>query len=303
MTGGCWMIRTIRSGRVIEKSQFYLGERKPRKPRRKGSSSIAKKDQNLKTAERRLAQTLNCNFGEGDVFLTLTYDEEHLSALGSDPGKAADRTCALFIRRLSRELGKLGIKQKLVWITADKDEGSLEDVRLHHHVIIKREGFEIGKLLAVAGRAVEDIWGQGLTSFELLRDQDDYTPLAVYLVRQAINGPDAKKWHPSRGLEKPIVKNEVLVTKVKELRAPGGVEVKETGRFDVETGSHYIRYIAPDKTGERMAKKISELEEDIRWLREELKEIPFKHSRTAVARMIEEKEVELRKLRQKTGLF
>lgn len=297
------MIRTIRSGRVIEKSQFYLGERKPRKPRRKGSSSIAKKDQNLKTAERRLAQTLNCNFGEGDVFLTLTYDEEHLSALGSDPGKAADRTCALFIRRLSRELGKLGIKQKLVWITADKDEGSLEDVRLHHHVIIKREGFEVGKLLAVAGRTVEDIWGQGLTSFELLREQDDYTPLAVYLVRQAINGPDAKKWHPSRGLEKPIVKNEVLVTKVKELRAPGGVEVKEIGRFDVETGSHYIRYIAPDKTGERMAKKISELEEDIRWLREELKDIPFKHSRTAVSRMIEEKEVELRKLRQKTGLF
>lgn len=293
------MIRTIKSGKVIEKSQFFAGEKRPRKPRRKGGTSASKKDSNLRCAERRLAQTINCNFEKGDLFLTLTYDDEHLSKIGLDTDKA-DRECALFVRRLSRELGRIGIRQQLLWITADKDELTFDPVRLHHHVIIKRAGFEIfrdqeGKIgsVKVGSRTLTDIWGQGLTSIEILREQDDYTPLAVYLCRQALNGPDAKKWHPSRGLEKPIVKNEVIVTRVHELRAPGGADVKEIGRFDLETGSHYIRYIEPPKKEAKKQRDVERALEELTRLRSDLKSVSSVLGRKALEKAIAKKEQEL----------
>lgn len=251
MKGGFWMIRTIKSGKVIEKSQFYVGEKKPRARRRKGSSTLAKKDSNLRLAERRLAQTINCNFAAGDLFITLTYDEEHMQALGEDPVKGAEAAFGLFLRRLGRELGKIAIKPAFVWITADKDQDTLEPVRLHHHLIIKRAGFEVKRSGAkledvkIGGRKLEEIWRQGICYAEELAEQDDYLPLAVYMVRQAVNAPDAKKWHPARGLAKPEIKSEIIVARAHELRAPGGADVKEIGHYDIETGSHYIRYVVP----------------------------------------------------------
>ena len=103
MGGGYWMIRTIRSGRVIEKSQFYVGERKPRKARRKGASSTKKLDANLRDAVKRLAREINCNFAAGDLLLTLTYDEEHIGKVGEDFG-AAEREGGKWWRRMSRNL-------------------------------------------------------------------------------------------------------------------------------------------------------------------------------------------------------
>ena len=75
------MIRTIRSGCVIEKSQFYVGERRPRAKRRKGNSSAKKRDSNAMSAVRRYARLMNCNFAAGaGILLTLHYDAVHLPA-------------------------------------------------------------------------------------------------------------------------------------------------------------------------------------------------------------------------------
>lgn len=239
MKGGFWMIRTVKSGNVIEKSQFFYGGRRPRRDRRKGSSTVAKMDQNMNQAVRRLARTINCNFSRTDLLLTLTYDADHLP----QDYKQADRQVALFTRRMERS----GAKVQGVWITADKDkQGNPE--RLHHHAIIKADGIDLKKtgdvLTAfVGGRKLEDVWGCGILHAEHLEDQEDYTPLAAYMVRQAVDVPDAKKWHSSRGLAKPVIEDEVITQQAEELRAPGGADVLEIGHYDAETGSHYIRYI------------------------------------------------------------
>lgn len=248
--GGYWVVRTWRSGKVIEKSQFYVGERRPRAPRKKGSTTLERKDKNMNTAVRRLARIINCNWGRGDLWLTFTYDDAFLP--GSS--KEADKRMDLAWRRLRRALETVGVQLRGYWITADKDPETGDEVRLHHHAVISSEGVTVrwgedGQLAecSVNGRELADIWGMGSIDVETLREQDDYTPIAVYCIRQSVDAPDAKKWHATRGLKKPVVEREVVVDRPRELRAPGGAVVREVGHYDSMGGGHYIRYIRGPK--------------------------------------------------------
>lgn len=246
------MVRTIRSGNVIEKTQFYVGERKVRSDRRKGSSSRAKMEANRTAAVRLLARTINCNWTQGDLLLTLEYDEPHLPQNTAE----SDKLAALFWRRLSRELKRVGVKVRGFWLTADKEERTGDQARLHVHAVLSSEGTEIkweeetGQFLSckIGTRELSELWGLGGVHVEPLRAQDDYTPLAIYLLRQAAEAPDGKRWHPSRGLKKPVIESERMTAYPRELRAPGGACVHEIGHYDEETGSHYIRYTRKHKT-------------------------------------------------------
>lgn len=252
MEKGYWMIRTIRSGKVIEKSQYFVGERKPRSDRRKGSSTLSKKDKNMNEAVRRLARVLNCNFGKDDLFVTLTYDDAHEPQTTED----AEKYISLFIRRLTRTLGK-EVKMKGVWITSDKDEKTGNPVRLHHHLVIGNSGFTVRKdgmtySALIGEKDLKDIWKAGYVNVEPLKEQDDYTPVAAYLVRQAVNLADAKKWHSSRGMEKPVIESEIITNSPHELHSPPGAIVQEISAYDASTGTHYIRYNRkPRKKGRR----------------------------------------------------
>ena len=258
MGGGYWMIRTIRSGRVIEKSQFYVGERKPRKARRKGASSTKKLDANLRDAVKRLAREINCNFAAGDLMLTLTYDEGHIGKVGED-FDAAEREGGKWWRRMSREIKAAGGVLRGIWMTSDTDPETGEVVRLHHHAVISSEGVTIerdaeGKIecATIGGRKLSDIWGNGTADVKPLREQDDYTPIAAYFVAQARKTGDKKKWHPSRNLKKPVIESEKIVTNARELHTPPGATVLEIGKYEEGSGSHYVRYIRkprPPKVG------------------------------------------------------
>ena len=248
--GGFWMVRTIRSGSVIEKTQFYVGERKVRADRKKGSSSRAKMEANRTAAVRLLARTINCNWTKGDLFLSLDYDAAHLPKDAAD----SDKQASLFWRRLSRELKAQGVKVRGLWLAADKDDAG-DPARLHVHAILSAEGTSIawdpetGKMLCcmIGTRELSELWGNGGAYVEPLHDQEDYTPLAVYLLRQAAETPDGKRWHPSRGLQKPVIESERVTAYPRPLRSPGGAKVHEIGRYDEETGTHYIRYTRKKK--------------------------------------------------------
>lgn len=255
------MVRTIRSGSVIEKTQFYVGERKVRADRKKGSSSRAKMEANQTAAVRILARTINCNWSKGDLFLSLDYDEAHLPK----DVASSDKIAALFWRRLSRELQKQDVKIRGLWLTADKDDVG-DPARLHVHAILSAEGTSIawdpetGKMLhcLIGTRELSEIWGNGGAYVEPMHDQEDYTALAVYLLRQAVETTDGKRWHPSRGLRKPVIESERVIAYPRELRAPGGAKVHEIGRYDEETGNHYIRYTRRPR--ERKENKLKEAE-------------------------------------------
>lgn len=237
---GKWMIRTYKSGKVIEKSKFWVPEQAKRRSPKKASSSKRKQDENERDAIKALARLINCNYSHGDLWLTLNYSAEGMVRLialaGSDDidtvKKAADKELTLFLRRMKRELAKQGIELKYIALTSDMDGKTGELVRPHHHIIMPRAAYELCKKQ----------WRLGGVDYQLLRDQADYTPLATYLVKQCRRQANENRWKSSRNLDRPIISEEETHSKGM-LHAPAGAEVKDSGHYDDESGNHYIRYV------------------------------------------------------------
>ena len=251
MAGGYWMIRTVRSGRVIEKTQFYVGERRPREKRKKGSSSAGKKESNATAAVRRYARLMNCNFacGEG-ILLTLDYDAKCIPV----DKAAAERELEKFWRRLSYALKRLGVSLRATGVTSELDGETGERVRLHHHLLISCEGVAVarnerGEICATVGeRDLRDIWGCGGVDVERISEgQEDLTAIAVYFLKQVEAENDERRWKSTRNLKKPVIESEHVSASSRMLRAPGGAKVSEVGHYDESSGSHYIRYIRRKK--------------------------------------------------------
>lgn len=249
------------SGKTVELSSVWVPTNtKPRKARTKGSSSAAKKDENENDAVKRLARIINCNFAYGDLLLTPKYDNEGFAKLeqwareNQEEGeawedalmRAAEREGALYMDRIRELLKKQGAKVKYVLVTSDMDEETGELVRVHHHLVIPRVHFE----------DAAKSWKLGTVDYQILKDQDDYTPLAVYLCKQVRRRPDAKKWTCSRGLKKPTVSTR-WAGAGEELRPDkGGILV---GRNDWEPGKpQYIRFVKRPLPSERQKKELSE---------------------------------------------
>lgn len=173
-----WMERTYRVGDVVEKFVGPVGNNtKPRAGRKRGNTTERQFERNDKAAARKLARLINANFKPGDMFITLTYDTEHLCGR-----KEAEKQVRLFFDRVKRMLARDG--RELFWIltTSDTDGGSGEPVRIHHHLILPRLAYEV----------VCEKWQAGTVDYQLLKHQKDYYRLAVYLLKQAKREPDAK---------------------------------------------------------------------------------------------------------------
>lgn len=248
---GKWMIRKYVSGSVIEKSKFWVPEQTKRRRPKKASSSFRKRDENEREAIKELSRLVNCNFTHGDLWLSIGYSEkgfkalcETVSADGTESldeiKKAADKELELFLRRMRREAKKLGVEFKYIAITSDTDGKSGEIVRPHHHVIMPRASYEL---------CIKH-WKYGNVDYQILRDQEDYTPLAVYLCKQVRRADNENRWKASRNLKRPIVSEEETHSKG-ILRAPAGARVIDMGHYDEESGNHYIRYIPKPKAEKR----------------------------------------------------
>lgn len=245
------MIRETISGSVTEWSKFYVPEGARPRSSRRGKSSERKQDNNARDAVKRLARVLNCNFSGGDALVTLTYATEPERAEG-------ERLVKNMLRRLRRRTEKLGEVFRWVLVSSEQGEEG-ERVRLHHHLVmsgasLRYDGRE--RRWYLGDRPVEEEWGQGHVDVRTLRAQKDYTPLALYLVRQARREPDEKKWTASRNMKKPIVK-ERLVVRPGPMKAPQGAVVLHSGEYDIQSGSHYLRFLrgarrdGPEKGGGR----------------------------------------------------
>lgn len=245
---GRWMkIRRI-SGRVVEESTVFVSPNsRERRGRKKGTTSARKQDENERDAVKRLSRLINCNFAHGDLLLTPKYDEEGMARL-MDWAKAhqeeghsledalvdaAEREGKNYIRRMERELEKAGVELRYILITSDMDGETGELVRPHHHIIMPRVAFE------VAAKK----WGLGTVDYQILRDQDDYTPLAEYLLRQVRRRkPDARKWTSSRNLDKPVVSQTWMDKPGRELAVEKGAKLMH--RAEWEPGRpQYIRFV------------------------------------------------------------
>ena len=246
---GRWMVIRRTSGRVVELSTVFVPANvKPRRNKRRGTTTAQKQDENERDCVKRLARAINCNFAHGDLWLTAKYDDAGIARLEAwarahqKEGQswedamfdAAEQAGTNYLRRLKRLLEKQGVELRSIISTSDMDGASGEHVRLHHHIILPRVSFE----------AAAKAWKDGSVEYQILRDQQDYTPLAVYICKQARRRPDRKKFRCSRHLKKPIV-NERWAKPGEELRPDAGGAI--TGRNQWEPGKpQYIRFVKRD---------------------------------------------------------
>lgn len=240
------MIIRRTSGRVVELSSVFVSANtKPRRNKRKGTTTAQKQDENERNCVKQLARWINCNYSHGDLWLTAKYDDAGIASLEAwakthrkeDQSwedammDAAEQEGRNYLRRLKRILGKQGIELRSILSTADMDGTTGEQVRLHHHIILPRVSFE----------AAAQAWKCGNVEYQILKDQADYTPLAIYICRQVRRRPDRKKYSVSRNLKKPIV-NERWAKPGEELRPDKGGKI--TGRNNWEPGKpQYIRFV------------------------------------------------------------
>ena len=256
MKDGYWVVRTYEAGQVGEKTKYFVLGDRTRRNRRKEESSIKKQEQNEYSAKKRLARLINANFTHGDILLGLDYSNASYKKLERSARKAAPDYDSLpeddqlrcireaaaqemvnYLRRVKRALEKEGCADELKYIaiTSDMDGDTKETVRVHHHLIVP----------ASCEHIIRMKWGHGGTYCKPLSKQEDYMPIAEYLIAQVRGALNAKKFVSSRNLVRPQPKDRIAVSDA-EIRVPRNCKLIQ--RAEYKRGApQYIRYILPEK--------------------------------------------------------
>jgi hypothetical protein len=256
MKDGYWVVRTYEAGQVGEKTKYFVLGDRTRRNRRKEESSIKKQEQNEYSTKKRLARLINANFTHGDILLGLDYSDASYKKLERSARKAAPdydslpeedqlrcireaatQEMANYLRRVKRALEKecRADELKYVAITSDMDGDTKETVRVHHHLIVP----------ASCEHIIRVKWGHGGTYCKPLSKQEDYLPIAEYLIAQVRGTLNAKKFVSSRNLIRPQPKDRVAVSDA-EIRVPRNCKLIQ--RAEYKRGApQYIRYILPEK--------------------------------------------------------
>ena len=137
-------------------------------------------------------QLTAANFGEGDLWGTFGYDDEHLP----DSIEDAQRIFANFIRRINRKRRKEGKENlKYIYVTEYSDDPKRK-IRCHHHIIFSGD---------CDRDEIEKMWTHGSRPQTKRLDPDSDTHLTG-LVTYITKDPKGKKrWSASKGLKKPEV--------------------------------------------------------------------------------------------------
>ena len=250
----------IVSGRTVETRRTWLPsgptERKKRGTRRAGASSLKKIMANARSCVLNLARVINCNFGAGDWFIALKYDDCHYpTGQAADPDQRREEEYQVarriltkkFLPRLRKDYqGATGKKLKAVWVTANWSTKRKHFTRIHHHLVIPSDA------LALA----QTIWGQigglnGTMQAECLTGEGDYSRLAAYMIDNVQGRPAGEnRWSGCRGMDKPIYSEPVEVRDVEDIEPLRDEIVKEVVEYTDEDGrviSKYMRGTMPER--------------------------------------------------------
>lgn len=204
--------RTIISGDVIEIEEFTCFASQAKTYSRgmnMNETDEEKAERNYRDSLKKLARLINCNFREGDLFITLTHAERVTEA-------EADKALTNFLRRLKRFRAKQDLPE-LKYIARTESERKRE----HHHLIINTMGMD----------AIYDLWKLGRVMISRLEPGGDYTGLAVYVMKEEVK-PQKRKWRASKNLDRPIVKLKKLkAEKGRKLYPPKGYRVLESYEY------------------------------------------------------------------------
>lgn len=245
-------------GEYLEVEIFRRSEReRPLKRAKKIKESLpAQKKLNCKNAVKTFNRLVHLNFSKADLFVDLTFSEEHLPDSRDD----AVRLIKNYIERLRRARRKRQLEpMRYLYVISDHTESG-EGARYHVHLIING-GLERS--------LVESAWGLGYANTQSLQPNElGVSDKAVYMARQG-SGHGVRSWAGSKNLIRPEpIVSDKAITKADmerisrnpedrqffEKRYPGWVFTDCQWNYDFINGhSAYIRMrrYGPPKGGGR----------------------------------------------------
>lgn len=172
-----------------------------RKERRRPTKAVQEK-LNTKNARRQLLRLVRTNFKSGDMFLTLTYTDIHMS---NDVEKAK-KDIQNFFRRMKRLYKKSDKELKYVWVM----ERAKKTGRIHFHVFCSG---------GIDRNDIEKVWGLGFAnSRSLTFDESGLSGLVYYVTKDV--PLMYRRWSCSKNMKKPVERqndSRVSASKAKKL--------------------------------------------------------------------------------------
>ena len=244
-------IKMVRAGRLVFGvcySQTLAGESAKARAAKNKCSTLARRALNFRAAWQKLRLLLAANFGRGDLWITLGYDDDHLPA----SRREAKVRMQGFIDKLRAARRRCGEELRYIYnIEELQKDGSR---RLHHHMVLRagadRRDFELIRSLWTFGSNIEI---RKLGEHELY--SDNFLELAQYMCKE--RNPEAKVynvgdkcWVSSRNLVRPETSSELVSDNV-TITAPPGARILDQDHKQNEYGSFdYIVYILPEDAPE-----------------------------------------------------
>ena len=155
----------------------------------------AQRNLNDKNARKYVERLINENFTDNDLWITLTYDDEHLPPDGDID--AAIKNMQRFIRRVNYQRKKRGLSNaKYVYVT---EYNPTEEIRWHHHIVMDGQ---------MKMDVVEACWKQSSRNEvrRLKKDENDLSGMANYIVKEKERVKSEKRWNSSQGLKDPDIR-------------------------------------------------------------------------------------------------
>lgn len=214
------ILKRTKAGRLVSAVLYTApasGDPPKARAQKQKASTWAREKLNARTSFQKLERKLAANFDNGDLFVTLTYDDKHLPK---------DRSQA--VRCLKRFFGKLsrarGQPLRYIYVT----EGCFPGGRLHHHIVINSTGDDL--------ELIRKLWlyGDNVEVQRLTFDQDyTYEDLASYLTKEPREWGHPKigehTWTPSRGLVSPEPETERVADDLMLGVPPGALVLDREG--------------------------------------------------------------------------
>ena len=239
-------LKQVRSGRlvcaVVYTTPTAVDSPKARAQKQKASTA-ARERLNARTSFQKLERTLAANFDDGDLYITLTYDDKHLP----ESRDKAVRRIRSFLSKLRGARKGRGQPLHYIYVT----EGCNPGGRLHHHLVVNSTGDDLEEIrrLWIYGDNVEVRrleFHQGYT----------YEDLASYLTKEPREWghPQVgeRTWTPSLGLARPEPETETVPDYVTLTAPPEAIVLQNEGPIRNGYGEYaWIKYLLPRRTGRR----------------------------------------------------
>ena len=131
-----------------------------RKPSKEAQEKI-----NIRKQTEQLRWALNCNFQEGDMFVTFSYKKEERPDTYEDLVKQKDK----LIKDLRKEYKKQERELKYIYVLETGNKGAR-----HIHMVLE----------SIEPKVIKRCWNRGRINIRLLDGTGQYGKLAAYLVKE-----------------------------------------------------------------------------------------------------------------------